>query len=306
MKWAEVSRGQPETAGTARDWFENERAGLWAEIIASAGSDTPSSSDSGTTITVNRGCILIDDSPRCEGGDPYNVAATGEDTLSAVIDGKFTGDPAERSERPGCEMTASWSSSIAKLNYGADDCLYDANTQIQCCTEAIASGQTKTNPFFGGAPPQAALIAPSKTDGSIDCLDRTDASGTDTGSTFWTDATTFVFGERIRNDMIISTEDRSKCLESGVTTDDSGKKLSSYCVVSCQSKTCFVIADKVSDLGGVGSSSMSGSDLLTFAANSARQCPGTNKVTVAAGPGRAFDTALCMVAEGNGRICIPS
>jgi hypothetical protein len=252
---------------------------------------------------VNRGCILIDDSPRCEGAEPYNVAATGQDTLSAVIHAKFVGDTEEREQIPGCEMTASWPSTIAKLNYGADDCLYDGNTQIQCCTETAS--RTKPNPFFGGPAPKDVLISPSKTDGSIDCLDRSDAAGTDTGSTFWTDATTFVFGERITNEMTISTEDRSKCLESGETIDDSGKKLSSYCVVSCQTKTCFVIADKVQELGGAGSSSMSGSDLLTFAANSARTCPGNNKVTVGAGPGRAADTALCMVAEGSGRLCTP-
>jgi hypothetical protein len=170
-----------------RDWFESERNSVLDDIASESGSQ-----GTGTNITVNRGCIVIDDSPRCAGGDPYNVSDKGTDKLTATIYAKFTGSATERTEVPGCKLDASWSSSIQNINYGADDCLYDGNTQLMCCTERGV--ETKTNPYFqegaqeggsGGDTSKPKFIHPSRTDGTIDCIDKTDGGGTLTGRVYW-------------------------------------------------------------------------------------------------------------------------
>jgi hypothetical protein len=151
-----------------------------------------------------------------------------------------------------------------------------------------------------------ALISPSKPDGSIDCIDRTDGSGTNTGSTLtWTAGDTIVAGQQLTDSTLIDTSDRSRCLVSGDTVNDVGNKVSEYCVVTCQRGTCFVIAQKDSSLGGRGPGAIqiTGSELLAWVKRSAEACPGENKVTVGVGSLVQPDSAFCIVAEGRPEIC---
>jgi hypothetical protein len=151
-----------------------------------------------------------------------------------------------------------------------------------------------------------ALISPSKPDGSIDCIERTDGSGTNTGSTLtWTAGDTIVAGQGITESTLIDTADRSKCLVSGDTVNDAGIKVSEYCVVTCQRGTCFVVAQRDSSLGGRGPGAVqiTGSDLLAWVKRSAEACPGENKVTVGVGSLVQPDSAFCIVAEGGPEIC---
>jgi hypothetical protein len=235
------------------------------------------------------------------------VADQGTDTLSATIYAKFLGTTEERSERPGCKLLATWASNIPALNYGEDDCLYNGNTQISCCTEQPP--ETKPNPYLQGGSPsdnkKPVFISPSKFDGSIDCLDKTDGGGAATGRRFWTIGQIQVFGELLSNEQIISTADRSKCIASGDSTTDANVVLSQYCVVSCVSGTCFVIADKDSRFGqSTGSSQITGLDLLKFTETAANVCPGdSNKAAIGAGPGITGTVALCVVGQDHPEIC---
>jgi hypothetical protein len=108
-----LNRG-PDT----QDWFEQERYQVLDDIAAEPDTGL------GTNITVEKGCIIINDSPNCAGRPPTNVVDPGTGMLTATIYAKIAGVPSELSEVPGCKVVANWAPTVENLRYGEDDCLY--------------------------------------------------------------------------------------------------------------------------------------------------------------------------------------
>ncbi|KAI5461766.1 SGNH hydrolase-type esterase domain-containing protein [Mariannaea sp. PMI_226] len=105
---------------------------------------------SGTNIHVNKGCIVINDSIRCQDGDAYNVAHGRWPTSKATFYAKFPGDnTVDYMVTPGCELHADIPANYGDMYFGEDNCLYDSGGNKvldQCCQN---QGTTQVlNPYF--------------------------------------------------------------------------------------------------------------------------------------------------------------
>ncbi|KGO41986.1 hypothetical protein PEX1_091210 [Penicillium expansum] len=81
---------------------------------------------SGTNIHVSSGCILINDSKRCQTwGGAYNVADQNTASSTATIYAMFDGNNNLNAKViPGCKIMASWPRSYGDLDF-TDNCLKD-------------------------------------------------------------------------------------------------------------------------------------------------------------------------------------
>ncbi|KAI5464192.1 hypothetical protein BGZ63DRAFT_439329 [Mariannaea sp. PMI_226] len=106
----------------------------------------------GTNIHVNSGCIVVNDSSRCQGGDAYNVAYQNTDTSNVTIYAMLPSDTTDKTVTPGCQLNAQVPASYGDVFFGADGCLYDSSgNQIngQCCQASTVTTQV-TNPYYSG------------------------------------------------------------------------------------------------------------------------------------------------------------
>ncbi|KAJ5199735.1 hypothetical protein N7472_004939 [Penicillium cf. griseofulvum] len=104
---------------------------------------------SGTNIHITRGCVVINDSKRCETFDgTYNVKDQENDHSTATIYSKFDGDDTLHSRvTPGCKLEASWPRGYGDLDF-ADDCLKDRSGQYaQCCDDSTTTNDVVINPY---------------------------------------------------------------------------------------------------------------------------------------------------------------
>ncbi|KAI9853989.1 MAG: hypothetical protein M1813_001598 [Trichoglossum hirsutum] len=118
--------------------------------------DTPTPNHGGTNIHVNKGCISINGSPRCQDSPPYSknplfheifffdLLTTAEDVANqnqpysqATIYANFNaGDTVADNVTPGCELSARWPSNYGDVYFGEDNCLYDSGGNRiydECC-----------------------------------------------------------------------------------------------------------------------------------------------------------------------------
>ncbi|KAI5461009.1 hypothetical protein BGZ63DRAFT_446111 [Mariannaea sp. PMI_226] len=82
------------------------------------------------------GCIVINDSPRCQGGDPYNP------NTSVTIYGNMPSDTTSKMVTPGCQLDAKIPANYEQVYFGGDGCLYDmSNNKLndQCCTASTTT-----------------------------------------------------------------------------------------------------------------------------------------------------------------------
>ncbi|CAO3640841.1 unnamed protein product [Cunninghamella echinulata] len=85
----------------------------------------------GTYINVNKGCILINGSPRCHGGSKASINGD-----SAVIFAQYNGNDKNTVSKPQCVLNARWPSNYGDVYFGDNNCLYDASGAMingQCC-----------------------------------------------------------------------------------------------------------------------------------------------------------------------------
>ncbi|KXG46143.1 uncharacterized protein PGRI_049990 [Penicillium griseofulvum] len=105
----------------------------------------------GTKIHVSKGCILINDSKRCEEyGEPYHVASGRIDVkMSATIYAGFDGNDKSDYVVPTCKMTPEWSH-VPKNDdlHFIDNCLKNIRDEtIQCCDSNTANEDKVRNPY---------------------------------------------------------------------------------------------------------------------------------------------------------------
>ncbi|KAJ5372674.1 hypothetical protein N7517_004680 [Penicillium concentricum] len=102
----------------------------------------------GTDIHVSRGCIVINDSKRCETfGGPYNVMYQGGESNKATIYAKFNGDKTPGQVKPLCKIEATWPAEYRDLDF-RDNCLIDRSRKYsQCCTDETTTTNLVNNPY---------------------------------------------------------------------------------------------------------------------------------------------------------------
>ncbi|CEJ82139.1 hypothetical protein VHEMI02224 [[Torrubiella] hemipterigena] len=120
----------------------------------------PPENPGGTQVVVESGCILINNSPRCNANagrvsavyeSSYHVNADQGPTSRTLILAKY--DQAERYNRvgkPGCLLEAHWPRNYAKVIFRQDGCLYDEGGNIiegQCCKDIAANTVETINPY---------------------------------------------------------------------------------------------------------------------------------------------------------------
>ncbi|PVH79982.1 hypothetical protein DL98DRAFT_515707 [Cadophora sp. DSE1049] len=160
-------------------------------------------------------------------------------------------------------------------------------------------------------PPAEATLAPiypTKFDGSIDCLDRSDGAGTDTSALFWTAGSAIVMGQALQPDITLSTTDKSRCISSGQAKNADGAILNNWCVVYTDGDAAFVIADKYQDWGNgaTGQSEIKGDVMIKMASWTTHQCGGSNKAAVAMGGAFSLGqslNSLCIVNKAHPETC---
>ncbi|KAJ5606920.1 hypothetical protein N7537_003539 [Penicillium hordei] len=104
---------------------------------------------SGTNIHVSSGCIVINDSKRCQTwGGAYNVADQNTADSTATIYAKFDGDNTLNAKvTPGCKLMASWPRDYGDLDF-TDNCLKDRSGDYsQCCTDDTTTTDVVNNPY---------------------------------------------------------------------------------------------------------------------------------------------------------------
>ncbi|UKZ74675.1 hypothetical protein TrVFT333_002345 [Trichoderma virens FT-333] len=123
---------------------------------------TPSPNPAGTNVHVNKGCVLINGSPRCSSDSGpianvyqnfYNVASTqGQASSTALIlYGYDSSDPYSTQQKATCQMNARWPSNYGDVFLGEDGYLYDAGGNKifdqHCSTPDVNNQGPTINPY---------------------------------------------------------------------------------------------------------------------------------------------------------------
>ncbi|KAM5383716.1 hypothetical protein ACJZ2D_001705 [Fusarium nematophilum] len=131
---------------------------------------TPTPNPDGTNVHVNKGCILINGSPRCASDagsisshyeSSYNVASSPDEPYSTVLilSGFDSSLDNHMHSKATCQLQARWPANYGDIYFGEDGCLYDSQSNKifdQCCSppDVNNSGPT-TNPYCPPSPPDA-------------------------------------------------------------------------------------------------------------------------------------------------------
>ncbi|KAF7547422.1 hypothetical protein G7Z17_g7743 [Cylindrodendrum hubeiense] len=130
----------------------------------------PTANPAGTNIHVNKGCILIGNSPRCASDagsissvyeSSYNVASDPNEPYSTILilSGFDASIDNQLHSKATCQLQARWPANYGDVYYGEDGCLYDSqNNKIfdQCCSPPdINNSGPATNPYVPPAPPNS-------------------------------------------------------------------------------------------------------------------------------------------------------
>ncbi|KAJ7470981.1 hypothetical protein FB451DRAFT_1399734 [Mycena latifolia] len=98
-----------------------------------------------TTFQANAGCILV----------AGTIALCAPNTVSihggaTTIYARFDSGNKSPEAVPGCKLNAAWPSYYGNVFFGADNCLYDADSQNidgQCCRAGTGGSKPVPNPY---------------------------------------------------------------------------------------------------------------------------------------------------------------
>ncbi|RSL61888.1 hypothetical protein CEP54_006026 [Fusarium duplospermum] len=132
--------------------------------------ETPVPNPDGTNVHVQKGCILINNSPRCASDagaisgvyeSSYNVASSPDEPYGTVLilSGFDANNDIHLHSTATCQLQARWPANYGDVTFGEDGCLYDAgNNKIfdQCCSSPDPNNSgPATNPYVAPAPGDA-------------------------------------------------------------------------------------------------------------------------------------------------------
>ncbi|KAF4467818.1 hypothetical protein FALBO_5308 [Fusarium albosuccineum] len=131
---------------------------------------TPTPNPDGTNVHVNKGCILINGSPRCASDagsisgsyeSSYNVASSPDEPYSTILilSGFDSSLDNHMHAKATCQLQARWPADYGDIYFGEDGCLYDSGSNKifdQCCsTPDVNNNGPTTNPYCPPPPPDA-------------------------------------------------------------------------------------------------------------------------------------------------------
>ncbi|KAJ5951928.1 uncharacterized protein N7479_010341 [Penicillium vulpinum] len=133
-----------------------ENASVIADIMSNGDGNSPywpcpnpdGYTSTGTNIHVSSGCIVINESKRCETwGGAYNVADQNTANSTAIIYAMFNGGNTLGQVRPDCKLEATWPRDYGDLDF-TDNCLRDRSGEYsQCCSAATSTTDLVDNPY---------------------------------------------------------------------------------------------------------------------------------------------------------------
>ncbi|KAI0005202.1 hypothetical protein F4779DRAFT_52436 [Xylariaceae sp. FL0662B] len=90
---------------------------------------TPTPNPAGTNVHAVNGCVSINESPRCDKDDGYNVANTNQPYAHVPLYAGFNSSYTKAGDvQPGCSLEANWPANYGDIYFHADDgCLYDSS-----------------------------------------------------------------------------------------------------------------------------------------------------------------------------------